>query len=77
MDTFHVDRGEGFMGPWKVLLCRISQGEGILGLMGVECRSRRSSSSELPDSCVVLYTVFMVLTCHLIKPLAQGSGGKR
>ena len=42
-----------------VLLCSISQGEGILGpSYGVDCRSSRRSSSDLPASCVVLRTVF-------------------
>ena len=60
---------EGFLGCWKVLLCRISLGEGRLGPMVVEHRSKRSSSSDLPDSHVVLSAVLMVLTCHWMKPL--------
>ena len=45
---------QGSLGLWKVLLCRISLDEGMLGPMGVEHRSRRSPSSDLMVSCVVL-----------------------
>ena len=44
---------EDLLGCWKVLLCRISSGEGMLGHMGVECRSRRSSASDLLASCIL------------------------
>ena len=44
----------------------------MLGLIGVEHRSRSSSSSDLPEYLVVLSTVLMVLTCHLMKPLDPG-----
>ena len=53
---------EGLLGCWRVLLCRISWGEGMLGPMGVDCRSRRSYLSDLPASCVVLRMALMVLT---------------
>ena len=46
----------------------------MLGPIGVECRSRRRSSSVLPDSCVVLSMALMVLTWCSMKPLDLGSG---
>ena len=67
---------EGLLGCWKVLLCRISLGEGMLGPIGVQCRSRRSFSSDLPKSWVVLSAFLMVLTCHLMKPLDIGKWGE-
>ena len=53
---------KGLPGYWMVLLCRISHGEGMLGLMGLDHRSRRRSSSDLPVSCVVFSMVFRVFT---------------
>ena len=59
----------GLLGCWKVLLWRISQGEGMLGLIGVDCRSSSMSASDLCDTCVVLSTVLMVLTWHSMNQL--------
>ena len=53
---------DGLVGHWSVLLCRISQGEGMLDPMGVDCRSRRSSLSDLLASYIVLSAFLMVLT---------------
>ena len=47
----------------------------MLGPIGVDCRSRRSSSSDLLASCVVLNVVLMVLTSHSVNPLDQGKWG--
>ena len=44
----------------------------MLGLMGVDCRSRRSSSSDLLAFCVVLSVVLMVLTWHVNEPIGLG-----
>ena len=41
----------------------------MLGPIGVECRSKRSSSSDLQDSWLVLSTVFTVLTWCSMKLL--------
>ena len=68
----HVDRGQRVTGALKVLLCRITLGEGMLGLMGVEHRSSRRSLSDLLDSWVVFSTVVMGLTCHTMKLLDLG-----
>ena len=48
----------------------------MLGLIGVECRTRGSSSSDLLDSWMVHNAVLMVLTCHLMKPLDLGKWGE-
>ena len=37
---------EHLPGHWIVLLCKISLGEDIFGLIGVDCRSRSRSSKE-------------------------------
>ena len=42
-DSLHID-WLGLPGHWNVLLCRISQGKGMLGLIRVDLRSRRMSS---------------------------------
>ena len=52
----------GYQGNWMVLLCRVSQGDGMLGPMGVDCRSRNRSSNNLPASCVVLSVVLNIFT---------------
>ena len=75
-DTSMMTGVEGILGNWKILLYRISLVEGMLGPVGVEHRFRRSSSIDLPDSCVVLSAVLMVLTCHSIKSLDKGKWGK-
>ena len=67
---------DGLPGHWMVLLCKISMAEGILGLMGVDCRSRRRSSSDLPAFCIVFRAVFRVLTCQSMKPLYWGKCGE-
>ena len=68
---------EGFPGYWKVLLCRILWDEGMLGPMGVDCRSRRSSFSDLPASCVVLTMVLIVLTLTFNVSIGPGEVGGR
>ena len=65
----------GLLGHWKVLLQRISQGEGILGPIRVDHRSKRRSSSDFLDSWVVLSAVLMVLTWNSIRPLDLGKWG--
>ena len=57
----------GLLGHWNVLLCRISLGEGMLGPIGVNQRSSRTSSTGFFDAWAVLSTVFMVHTCHSMK----------
>ena len=57
---------------WMVLLCRISWGEGILGMMGVDHRSRKRSSIDLPVSWVVLSAVFRIFTWHSMKLFGSG-----
>ena len=59
----------GLPGHWKVLIYRISQGEGLLGLFGVDQRSSRMSSRGLSESWPVLSAVLMILTCHSVNPL--------
>ena len=68
---------KGLPGHLKVLLCRILWGEGMLGPMGVDYRSRMSSLGDLPASCVVLSVVLMVLIWHSMNSLDQGKWGKR
>ena len=63
---------DGLPGCWKVLLCRIFWGEGMLGLLGVRHRSSRRCSSKLCDSWVVLSAVLMVHTWHSMNPLDLG-----
>ena len=48
----------------------------MLGPIGIEHRSKRSSSSDLPESWVLLSVVLMVLTCHSMKPLDLRKWGK-
>ena len=68
---------EGLLGCWKVLLCRISWGEGMLGLVGVEWMSRSRSSMVFLESWVVLSMVFSILTWHSMNPLDLEKWGKR
>ena len=63
-------------GCWIVLLWRISLGKGILRLIGVDCRSSRRSSIDLPPSWVVLRVVFRVLTCLSMNPSDWGKCGE-
>ena len=67
-------------GCMMVLLCRILWGEGMLGPMGVDCRSRRRSSSNLPASCIVLYCTCIGLygsNLALNEPIRPGEVGER
>ena len=57
------------------MLLRISLGEGIFGPIGVDCRSSRRSSIDLPASWVVLRVFFRVLTCLLMNLLEWGKCG--
>ena len=41
----------------------------MLGPIGVECKSKRSSSSDLWDSWLVFSVVLMILTWHSVKLL--------
>ena len=52
-------------------------GEGMLGLMGVNCKSSSRSLMLFLESWEVLNVVLMVWTCHSVKPLDLGKGGKR
>ena len=67
---------EGLPGHIIVLLCRISLGEGMLGLIGVNLRCSRTVSRGFMAGKAVLSTVFMVLTWHLMKPLDLGKLGE-
>ena len=49
----------------------------MLGLMGVDHRSRRKSSTVFFNSCLVLSVVFRVLTCLSVNLLDLGKGGMR
>ena len=49
---------DGFPGHWMVLFCSISLGKDMLGLIGIDYRSSRRSSSDFPVTCVVLRMVF-------------------
>ena len=66
----------GLQGCWKFLLCRISQEEGMLGLIRVDQRVNRTSSRGLFESWGVLSTVLGVWTCPSTKPLDLGKWGK-
>ena len=64
----------GLLGHWNVLLCRISWGEGMLGLIGVDLRSSRMSSRGFFAAWAVFSAVLMVLTYCSTKPLDLGNG---
>ena len=49
----------------------------MLGLKGVNHRSKSRSSMVFLESCVVLSVVFRVLTCHSMNQLTSGSEGMR
>ena len=66
---------EGLPGLWMVLSCRISHGAGILGPIGVECRSNRTVSRGFLVGKAVFSAVLMVLTCLLMKPFDLGKWG--
>ena len=59
-----------------VLLCRIPHGAGILGPIGVDVRSNRTTSRDLLNGEAMLSTVLMVLTYLSIKPLDLGKCGE-
>ena len=59
-------------GHCVILLCRISLGKGIFAPMGVDCRSSRRSSWDVPVSWLVL----TYLTCCSMKPLDQKKWGE-
>ena len=66
----------GLPGHWKVLLCRISWGKGMLGPIRVNLKSSRMSSRGFFAVWAVFSTVLMVLTCHSTKPLDLGKQGE-
>ena len=59
---FHVDGGHRLSQMLEGPFVKDLLGEGMLGPIGIEHRSRRRSSSVLPDSCVILSMVLMALT---------------
>ena len=65
----------GLLGYWNVLLCRISLGKSMVGLIGVNQRSSRISSraSLMLGLCKVL---FFVCVCHSSKLLDLGKWGE-
>ena len=56
-------------------LRRISQGEGRLGPMGVECNVCNMWSKDRLDDWEVVKDVFMVLICLSMKPFDLGYNG--
>ena len=67
---------EGLLGCMIVLLCRISQGEGMLGLIGVDLRSSSTVSRAFLAGRVLFSTVIMVLFWCSMKPLDLGKVGR-
>ena len=57
---------------WNVLLCKISWGGGMLGLIGANLRSSRTSSRGFFAAWAVLSTVLMVLSLLLYKAIGHG-----
>ena len=66
----------GLAGHRNILLCRISQGEGMLGPIGIDLRSSRMSSRGFFAAWAVLSALLMVLTCCSMKPLDLGKVGR-
>ena len=52
---------DGLPGHWRVWLYSISQGDGMLGAIGVGCSSKRNISRDVQASLSVLRAVFSVL----------------
>ena len=64
-----LTRTEGSPGCWKVLLWKISWGEDMLGLNGIDWRSNSSLSIVFLKSWLVQSMIFRVLTWHSMSPL--------
>ena len=59
---------------WIVQLCIISQGNGRLGAIGVDCSSSKSISGDVLASLTVLTAVF---SCHSMNPFKLWACGTR
>ena len=78
LHTFSMSTStEDLPGHWKVMLCRTSQDEGMLGTIGVDLRSRGMSSRVFPESWAVMSMVFRVIPWCSMNPLDLGKLGVR